>query len=563
MCSNTNPLPKTATTPLDYTVLIIGAGISGIYTLYRLRQVLKFPGTIKLLETAPDVGGTWYYNRYPGARFDSESYTYQFNIPSLLEEWDWSEHFASQPEVLSYLEYFCEKFRLKEDMQFNTRVVSAKFCEEDRVWLVADGGGKQWRARWLVTAIGVLNVPTYPSIPGLSDFKGEAYHTARWPHDPVSFDGKRLGVIGTAASGIQVIQEVAKIAAKHLTVFQRSPQWATPSQNSAIHSSEMDKIRSSYPEIFKTCSETPMSFFHRPSSLATTDMSPAGREAFWENLYWKPGIGMAMSNFKDLPFDREANSLVSQYLERKIKERVKDEQVAKKLVPRDHGFGTKRPPLENGYYEVFNDKERVRLIDLNETPIRKMVENGAVIGSTDNEGAANESGDGNELVELDMLVYATGFDAITGSFDAIDFHGLGDTSLTSRWKNCPRTYLGLTVNDFPNMFMALGPHQPNGNIPRAIEYAVDWITDAIAFFEKEGITFVEAEALSVEEWTSHVHELAKGRLAGEVDSWMTGVNKNLPGKHERKVMRYVGPAPAYRERCEKVKAEGYKGFKMM
>lgn len=529
---------------LDYDVLIVGAGLSGIYSLYRMRQLgLR----AKVLEAGGGVGGTWYWNRYPGARFDSESYSYNYSFSQeVLDEWDWSEHFASQPETLRYIEFVCDKFDLRRDMQFDTRVASAHFQDATSSWLLTDEQNRHYSSRYLVTCIGILNNYTMPNIPGVSAFKGEAYHTARWPSDPVDFQNKRVAIIGTGATAIQAIQEIVK-SVGHLTVFQRTPNWSLPLRNSAITPEEMKEIRSRYPEIFRKCAESWSCFMHVSDSRKTLDVDPRAREAFWEELYEQRGFAKWLSNFGDINTNREANALFSEFVANKIRQRVHDPTTAETLIPKCHGFGTKRVPLESGYFEAYN-RPNVRLVDAKKNPIEKITETG--IQTQD------------ESFEFDMVIYATGFDAVTGSFTAIEFQGVDGLKLKDRWAEGPRTFLGLFVEGFPNMSMVMGPHQMFGNFPRSVEYAAGWVARFIEYCRDHGITRAEATRQSVLDWTEHVHTCAEGLLANEVDSWMTGVNKNLAHKQKRIVARYQGPAPGYRKRAEDVASRNYEDLEL-
>jgi cation diffusion facilitator CzcD-associated flavoprotein CzcO len=524
---------------LNFDVIIIGAGMSGMYQLHRLRQLGL---TVRVLEAGTGVGGTWYWNRYPGARFDSESYSYQFSFSKdLLEEWDWGEHFAGQPETLRYLNHVADKFDLRRDIQFRSRVTSAHWQEATRTWDVTLEDGSAMSSRFLITAVGPLSAPTMPNIPGVDSFKGESCHTARWPHEPVSFEGKRVAVIGTGATGVQTIQEVAKTA-KQLTVFQRTPNWCAPLLNRKITPEEMAQIRAGYPALFQRCQETFSCFIHTTDQRNTFEVSDAERLAFWEQLYASPGFGIWLGNFKDMLTDREANEAISDFVASKIRQRVKNQAVAEKLIPKNHGFGTRRVPMETKYYEVYN-QDNVKLVDLTETPIERITVAG--IKTSDAE------------YEFDMIIYATGFDAITGSFDRIDIRGVRGERLKDRWKHGPETYLGVMVDGFPNMMMVIGPHMALGNIPRSIEHNVDWVTDLMRHLSDKKVTRVEATPEEVRTWTDHVKSLGQGLLSFEVNSWMTGVNTNVEGKQVRIVNRYSGSAPEYRARCDAVAASGY------
>jgi cation diffusion facilitator CzcD-associated flavoprotein CzcO len=530
---------RTETRP-EFDAVIIGAGVSGLYQLYKLRELgLR----VRVFETGAGVGGTWYWNRYPGARFDSESWTYGYSFSrELLEEWDWREHFAGQPETERYLNHVADKFDLRRDIRFNSRVTAAHYREDARGWEVTLEDGRRTDTRFLITAVGVLSAPTMPRIAGVESFRGRSCHTHYWPREPVNFAGKRVAVIGTGATGVQTITEVAKTVG-HLTVFQRTPQWCAPLHNARITPEEMRRIRADYPAIFARCQETYGCFIHATDPRATHEVTPEEREAFWEKLYGEPGFGIWMGNFRDILVERKANALISDFMARKIRERVKDPAVAEKLIPKNHGFGTRRVPLESGYYEVYN-QPNVTLVDINETPIERITPTGVKTSGAE--------------YEFDIIIYATGFDAITGSFDRIDIRGVDGVSLKDKWRDGPQTFLGILVDGFPNMLMVMGPHAGLGNFPRAAEYTVDWVTGLLRFAHERGLTRVEATAAGVAQWTDHVIAASEGLLFTEVDSWMTGVNRNVAGKEIRRILRYSGGHPAFRARCDAVAAEGYR-----
>ncbi|MFM9850510.1 MAG: flavin-containing monooxygenase [Hyphomicrobiaceae bacterium] len=524
---------------LDYDAIVIGAGISGMYQLYRLRELGM---RVRVFEAGTGVGGTWYWNRYPGARFDSESYSYQYSFSKeLLEEWNWSEHFAPQPETLRYLNYVADKFDLRKDIQFRSRVTAAHWNDESRAWDVTLQDGSRHRARFLITAIGPLSAPTMPRVPGVETFTGQSCHTATWPHEPVRFEGKRVAVIGTGATGVQTIAEVAKTAG-HLTVFQRTPNWCKPLHNGPIDAETQARIKANYEEMFKRCKETYACFLHTVDPRSIFEVTPQEREAFLEKLYTTPGFAMWQGNFRDMLTDLEANAIVSDFVARKIRERVKDPKVAEKLIPKDHGFGTRRVPMETRYYEVYN-QPNVRLVDIKETPIERITPTGI------------KTSDAN--YEFDIIIYATGFDAITGSFDRIDIRGLAGQRLKDKWVHGPQTFMGVQVEGFPNMLMLVGPHTALGNIPRSIEYNVEWVTDLIGYMREHNLTRADARPESVADWTDHVKAAGAGLLSNEVNSWMTGINSNIDGKQTRIIARYSGSAPAYRARCDEVAAKGY------
>jgi len=525
---------------LDFDAIVIGAGVSGLYQLYRLRELGLH---VRVFETGSAVGGTWYWNRYPGARFDSESWTYGYSFSrELLQEWDWEEHFAGQPETERYLNYVADKFDLRRDIQFNSRVTAARYQEDARSWDVVLEDGRHYNTRFLITAVGVLSAPTMPRIPGVESFRGQSCHTHYWPKEPVKFEDKRVAVIGTGATAVQTITEVAKTAG-HLTVFQRTPQWCAPLHNAKIAQEEMRRIRANYAEIFARCQETYGCFIHSTDPRSALEVTPEEREAFWEKLYGEPGFGIWMGNFRDIMVDRQANALISDFVARKIRQRVKDPAVAEKLIPKNHGFGTRRVPLESGYYEVYN-QPNVELVDINKTPIARITPTG--IETSDAE------------YEFDIIIYATGFDAITGAFDRIDIRGVDGASLKEKWQDGPQTFLGILVDGFPNLLMVMGPHAGLGNFPRAVEYTSDWVTGLIRFARDRDLTRIEATAAGAVAWTDHVIASSEGLLFAEVDSWMTGINRNVEGKQVRRIMRYSGGHPKFREGCDGVAADGYR-----
>ena len=535
------PQPAGNTTQgLDFDAIVIGAGISGLYQLYRLRELgLR----VRVFETGTGVGGTWYWNRYPGARFDSESYSYAYSFSQeLLDEWDWTEHFSPQPQTERYLNYVADKFDLRRDIQFSARVTAAHFDEEETCWRVTLEDGSRHSTRYLVTAVGPLSAPTLPRYEGLDDFRGQSFHTGLWPKEPVDFAGKRVAVIGTGATGVQTIQEVAKTAG-HLTVFQRRPNWCKPLQNREIGPEEMQEIRRGYPEMFRRCRETASCFLHTPDPRRTLEVPEAERLAFWEDLYASQGFGFWVGNFSDILTDRAANKACSDFVAGKIRERVTDPEVAELLIPKDHGFGTRRVPQETFYYETFN-RPNVELVSILETPIERITPSGLIVGDRE--------------FEFDIIIYATGFDAITGSFDRIDIRGAGGESLKEKWRAALETFLGMQVAGFPNMFMVMGPHTALGNIPRSVEYNVEWITDLIRYMEEHDLSVADARQEAVEDWTRYVIKMGEGLLTNEVDSWMTGINQNVEGKQTRIIARYSGSAPTYRERCDEVAAGGYR-----
>jgi cation diffusion facilitator CzcD-associated flavoprotein CzcO len=531
-------------THLDYDAIVIGAGIGGLYQLYKLRELgMK----VRVLETGTGVGGTWYWNRYPGARFDSESYSYAYSFSTeLLNEWDWTEHFSPQPETLRYLQYVADKFDLLKDIQFSSKVESAIYDEDSRCWIVSLSDETTYKSRFLITAIGLLSDPTLPKIEGIDSFKGNSFHTSRWPKYPIDFSDKRVAVIGTGATGIQTIQELVKTVG-HLTVFQRRPNWCTPLNNEQIKPDEMKTIKDNYSQIFERCKQTEAGFVHGIDSRGTFDVTETEREEFWEDLYAGKGFGIWQGNFKDVLVNPKANKLMSDFVAKKIRSRVNDPEIAEKLIPKDHGFGTRRVPMETNYYEAYN-RENIVLIDINDNPIIEITENGI---KTKNEDFA-----------FDFIIFATGFDAITGAFDRIDIQGVEKTKLKKQWRSELGTFLGMQVSNFPNMFMIMGPHALLGNNPRSIEYNVEWITDLLKHMRDSNFSRVEATSESVNSWLDYVKEKGEGLLSNKVDSWMTGVNSNVEGKQKRIIARYSGTAQSYRNRCDEVSIKGYTELKL-
>jgi len=525
---------------VNYDAIVIGAGMSGLYQLYKLRS-LGFK--VLVIEAGSGVGGTWYWNRYPGARFDSESYSYGYSFSKeLLDEWDWQEHFSGQPEVERYCNYVADKFDLKKDICFSSRVSFAHYEKSNNSWSIGTDSGKEFSAKFLITAIGLLSTPTMPKFDGISDFKGSWCHTGLWPKDGIDYKDKRVAVIGTGASGVQAIQDISK-AAKSLTVFQRRPNWCTPLHNGPISKKEMEEIRAGYPELFDHCKKTAACFIHTIDPRGTFEVSEAERLAFYESLYAGQGFGIWQGNFRDMLTDEQANKLMSDFVAKKIRERVKDPITAEMLIPKDHGFGTRRVPQETFYYEVYN-QQNVRLVSMLDDPIQKITENG--IQTRFNE------------FEFDVIIYATGFDAVTGAFNRIDMRGENNVPLKDKWSKGPRTFLGMMVDDFPNMFMILGPHAALGNNPRSIEHNVEWIGNFLDYMRKNNLNGAEATTSSVDEWHELVSGKAESLLSNEVDSWMTGVNLNVEGKQTRTVVRYTGTAPEYRARCDDVAKNNFR-----
>ena len=531
-----------AQAPDTFDAIIIGGGISGMYQLYRLRELGM---NVRVFEAGSDVGGTWYWNRYPGARFDSESWSYGYSFSKeLLEEWEWTEHFSPQPDTLRYLNYVADKFDLRREMRFNSRVKAAHFDDAETLWTVTLESSEQASAPILITGLGPLSAHTLPNIEGRESFAGQAFHTARWPREPVDLKGKRIGVIGTGATAIQAITEIAKDAGT-LHVFQRTPNWAAPLHNRKITPEEQVEIKANYDEIFARCRETATCFIHNTDPRNALDLPAEEREAFWDKLYSEPGFGIWVGNFKDVLINEDANQLASDYMAKKIRERVRDPIVADKLIPKNHGFGTRRLPLESGYYEVYN-QPNVHLVDINEEPIERITPAGVQTTATE--------------YAFDILIYATGFDGVTGPYDRMDIQGPGGRCLKDDWVTLPRTMLGVQNEGFPNLFMILGPHTARGNIPRNIEELVDWVTGILKFMQENGHTRCEPKHEAVADWVTRVEEASAMLLSADVNSWQTGVNQNVEGRQTPRVLGYNGGTVRYRRISEAIAAGGYKEF---
>ena len=549
-----------------YDAVVIGAGVSGMYQLHRLRELGM---RTLVLEAGTGVGGTWYWNRYPGARFDSESYTYGYSwSPELLAEWNWTERFSGQPENLRYLEFVADKFDLRRDMRFESRVSSAHYDADANEWEVVveprtpDEAEFRTRSRYLITALGALSVPVMPRIDGINDFDGPWFHTSNWPKDwptvddsplagTADFSGMRVAVIGTGATAVQLIPEVAKTVG-HLSVFQRNPQWCAPLHNGPIEPEEMEEIKGRYEEIFDACNGTFAGFQHVPDRRKALEISDAERRELWERLWGEPGFGIWMANFRDILVDEEANALMSEFAAEKIRARIDDPALADKLVPTNHGFGTRRVPMETNYYEVYN-QANVELVDLNDTPIDRVTSTG--IRTTDADGATRDRA-------FDLIVYATGFDAVTGAFERIDIRGIGGVALSDVWADGPRTFLGLQISGFPNLFTLVGPNNAATfcNMPRCIEQNVDWVSEFLRYLRDNGIDRVQPSEEAMDAWGEHVVTSGERMLFTKVNSWFTGINTNLEGRQTRRFILYAAGLPTYRERADEVAANDYDGF---
>ncbi|MCC7363106.1 MAG: NAD(P)/FAD-dependent oxidoreductase [Dehalococcoidia bacterium] len=530
----------------QYDVVVIGAGVAGIYQIKRLAD-LGFRAVV--LEAADDLGGTWYMNRYPGARFDSESYTYGYSFSKeVLDEWHWKERFSGQPENLRYLDFVAGKYGLRRHMRFNCRVEQLRFDEADATWTLTLAGGEQLTTRFVVSALGLLSIPTPPKIPGIERFGGQAFHTFHWPKEPVPLAGKRVGVIGTGATGIQVIAEIADKVGE-LKVFQRRPNWSAPLHNGPISEDEMAEIRARYDEIFATCARTPGAFEHEPDRRGFYNVSREERVRLWDELYDRPGFAIWLRNFAEIFMDEEANAEFSEYIANRIRQRVHDPEVAEKLIPKDHGFGVQRVPMETNYFEVYN-RDNVELVDISETPIQEITPDGIRTTTRD--------------FDLDIIVFATGFDAITGAYDRIDIRGVAGVTLRDRWRDGPKTYLGMLVHGFPNLVMVAGPQSASAstNYPRGIESGVDWVTGLLEYARAHGYARLEATLAAEADWTEHVKQMYSRVLMRKAKSWFTGYNSNVEGHGEGTTRYFVynGGAPKYVNTITDIASRGYEGI---
>ncbi|MEP1261301.1 MAG: NAD(P)/FAD-dependent oxidoreductase [Rhizobiaceae bacterium] len=520
-------------------VVIVGAGFSGLYLLHRCRQLGL---SARVWEAGAGVGGTWYWNRYPGARCDIESMQYSFEFDDgLQQEWNWSERYAPQPEILSYAEHVAERFELLSDIDFERPVTSACFDEKVNTWTLTCATGEVLTARYCIMATGCLSKPNWPKIEGYDAFKGTILHTALWPHESVELRGKRVAVIGTGSSGIQSIPRIAEVA-EHMTVFQRTPNYSIPAQNRPLEPDEVADIKANYAQLRARAKTRSVGIEGRYNSGSVFEVSEAERQAEFERRWAEGGLTFTAS-FGDLMLSKEANDTLVAFVHGKIREIVEDPVIAAKLCP-GNIIGGKRVCVDTDYYATYN-RDNVELIDIRESPITAIVENGVQVGDTRH--------------VADYIVVATGFDAMTGALNAIDIRGRGDQSLRDLWREGPRSYLGLAMAGFPNLFTVTGPGSPSvlSNMLLSIEQHVEWITDCIAYTTQQGHSTVEATESAEKDWWNHVQEAGQIGLKHSTDSWYLGAN--IEGK-PRVFMPYLGGCPAYRKKCEEVVADGYAGF---
>jgi cation diffusion facilitator CzcD-associated flavoprotein CzcO len=542
--SMTEREPLSARENDTFDAIIIGAGFSGLYQLHRLRDQLGL--SVLVIEAGSEVGGTWYWNRYPGARCDSESYYYSYSFSDeLQQEWDWTERYPEHSEIRRYLGHVADRLDLKRDIRFDTRVASATYDEATERWTVTTEAGESIETTFLITAVGCLSSANVPAIPGLETFKGEWYHTGRWPHEPVDFSGKRVGLIGTGSTGIQATPAIAAEAA-HLTVFQRTANYSVPARNGPVAQDTWRQIKANYAEIRNKARGSTNGHPFDVSEESALSVPEDERRKRYEAA-WEAGGLRFRAVFSDIMRDEAANSTAADFIRDKIRSIVKDPATAEKLTPRDHPFAAKRPPIDTDYFETFN-RDNVSLVDVKATPIEAITPTG--IRTSDAE------------YPLDVIVFATGFDALTGPLLAIDIRGRDGRSLREDWAAGPRSYLGLQVPGYPNLFTITGPGSPSvlTNMPVAIEQHVDWITDCIRHMREAGKQHIEAEPDAAEAWVEHVNETAASTLLVKADSsWYLGAN--IPGK-PRVFMPYAGGMARYAETCAEIARDDYRGFAM-
>ena len=521
----------------QYDVVVIGAGVTGLYSLYCLRQ-LGF--TVRVLDEASGVGGTWYWNRYPGCRFDSESYSYGFSFSEeLLQEWDWKEHFSGQPENERYLNYVADKFDLKRDIQFNTRVSKAVYDEPKNRWHIETLDGRRYDAQFFITAVGLLSAGYIPDFKGIHSFQGKWTHTGRWPKEGMDLAGKRVGVIGTGATAVQLIPIIAQ-EVEHLTVFQRTANFCAPLRNGLIDDETQREIKANYPEIFRICNETSGSFMHEFDPRSAMSVTAEERLEQYERLWQEPGFAKWLANFNDVMVPGEANEDYAEFVRNKIRERVQDPVVAEMLVPKDHAFGAKRVPCETGYYEAYN-RDNVLLVDVRKAPIERITPKGVKTADAE--------------YELDVIIYATGYDAVTGALLNIDIHGEGGQSLKDKFADGPRTYMGIQCVGYPNLFTINAASV--GNYVRAAEPLVEWTVECIRYVRDNGFSRISPTLEAEDAWVRHVNEEGEKSLRTKTTSWFVGAN--IPGKAVA-LLTAPDTAPAMRAKRAGVAANGYEGF---
>ncbi|MEV5835889.1 NAD(P)/FAD-dependent oxidoreductase [Nocardia sp. NPDC052112] len=527
----------------EIDAVVVGAGFAGLHMLHKMRELGL---SVQVYEAGGGLGGTWYWNRYPGARVDVKSVYYNYSFdPELEQEWEWTEKYPPQPELLRYINHVADRFDLRKDVQLRTRVTAAVYDESAARWRITTNQGEVLSARYAIMATGCLSVAKMVEIPGIETFRGRSFHTGNWPAQDVDFTGRRVAVIGTGSSGVQVIPLVAE-AAEKLTVFQRTANYVLPARNHTIDPEFQREIKSRYRDVRKANRESSFGIAQPEATKGALEVSEDERNAFYRRVWADKDSELVsmLTGFTDILADEAANETAAQFVRDRIAEIVTDPVVAQILQPTGYPFGTKRPCLGTDYYETFN-RPNVRLVDVRATPLTEVTESG--LATTQ------------ESFEFDDIIYATGYDAMTGALDAVDIRGRGGASLREKWAGGPVTYLGLAVAGFPNLFTITGPGSPSvlSNMLVSIEQHIDWVVDAIDMMRSRGVTTMEAEVDAEQEWTRHVDEVGDMTLYPKADSWYMG--SNVPGK-PRVMFAYIGGVGAYREKCDQVAADDYDGF---
>lgn len=525
-----------------FDAIVIGAGLGGLYALHRLRELGM---RVRVYEAGGGVGGTWFWNRYPGARCDIESMEYSYSFSNdLQQEWKWPERYGAQPEILRYINHVAERFDLLRDIQLNTRIVSAVFDREKNLWTITTDKGEVASARYCIMATGNLSTPRVPDLKGLNHFKGNWYHTGLWPQEGVDFTGLRVAVIGTGSTGIQLIPHLAK-QAQHIHVFQRTANFSLPARNALLDPDKERKHKAQYSERRRAAFDTPFGISgHPPPTKSALDVTPDERQRTYETKWAEGGSISFLYGYTDLLLNKEANDTASEFVRQKIRSIVRDPAVAELLAPKDHPIGTKRLCLDTNYYETYN-RDNVTLVDARSMPVEEITANGLRTSKME--------------YAFDAIVFATGFDAMTGALAEIDVHIKSGETLKQKWSAGPQTYLGLMVSGFPNMFLITGPGSPGvkSQMILAIEQHMDWIVDCLKHLQSHGLNRIEADAMSERAWVEHVNDVANATLYPLANSWYVGAN--IPGK-PRVFMPYVGGVHNYKKRCDAVAANGYEGF---
>lgn len=524
----------------EFDAVVIGAGFSGLYMLYRLRELGL---ATRVYEAGEGVGGTWYCNRYPGARCDSPSvhYSYSFS-PELEQEWEWTEKYPRQPEILRYLNHVADRFDLRRDIQCNTRVTSAVYDDVANRWTIQTDQGDQVSTRYCITAVGCLSMPNTPKFKGLDSFSGQVYHTGQWPHEGVDFSGKRVGVIGTGSTGIQAIPQIAR-QADHVTVFQRTPNYSIPARNRPLTSEEKASVKANYRKLRQTDRESRAGLTINVTGGSALEPTSEERQKKFEEA-WAIGGTQMLATFSDIATNLQANTYMADFVRTKIAEMVHDPATARLLMPHDHPIGSKRICVDTEYYETYN-RHNVSLVDVRTHPIEEITPTGLRTRNAD--------------YKLDVIVFATGFDAMTGSLFKMDIRGKNGQALKEKWAAGPRTYLGLMTAGFPNLFIITGPGSPSvlSNMTVSIEQHVEWITDCLQYMVQHDFTRLEPQVEAEDAWVAHVNEVAQLTLFPLANSWYLGAN--IPGK-PRIFMPYVGGVGNYRIKCQEIAEKGYEGF---